>query len=37
MSVREGLLALLAEQPRNVNQLKLEFEFATGAVWPLNV
>ena len=37
MSVREGLLALLAEQPRNGHQLKLEFEFATGAVWPLNV
>ncbi len=37
MSVREGLLALLAEQPRNGHQLKLEFELATGAVWPLNV
>jgi DNA-binding PadR family transcriptional regulator len=37
MSVREGLLALLAERPRNGHQLKLEFESATGAVWPLNV
>ncbi|HEV7526264.1 MAG TPA: helix-turn-helix transcriptional regulator [Acidimicrobiia bacterium] len=37
MSVREGLLALLAEQPRNGHQLKVEFEAATGAVWPLNV
>ncbi len=37
MSVREGLLALLAERPRNGHQLKLEFEFVTGAVWPLNV
>ena len=37
MSVREGLLALLAERPRNGHQLKLEFEQATGAVWPLNV
>jgi DNA-binding PadR family transcriptional regulator len=37
MSVREGLLALLAERPRNGHQLKLEFETATGAVWPLNV
>jgi DNA-binding PadR family transcriptional regulator len=37
MSVREGLLALLAEHPRNGHQLKLEFELATGAVWPLNV
>jgi DNA-binding PadR family transcriptional regulator len=37
MSVREGLLALLAEGPRNGHQLKLEFEAATGGVWPLNV
>ena len=37
MSVREGLLALLVERPRNGHQLKLEFELATGAVWPLNV
>lgn len=37
MSVREGLLALLAERPRNGHQLKTEFETATGAVWPLNV
>jgi DNA-binding PadR family transcriptional regulator len=37
MSVREGLLALLVERPRNGHQLKIEFESATGAVWPLNV
>jgi DNA-binding PadR family transcriptional regulator len=37
MSVREGLLALLADRPRNGHQLKLEFEATTGAVWPLNV
>jgi DNA-binding PadR family transcriptional regulator len=37
MSVREGLLALLAERPRNGHQLKLDFETATGSVWPLNV
>src|SRR5215471_15456027 len=37
MSVREGLLALLADGPRNGNQLKVEFEAATGGVWPLNV
>jgi DNA-binding PadR family transcriptional regulator len=37
MSVREGLLALLAERPRNGHQLKLDFESATGSVWPLNV
>src|SRR5215471_18458378 len=37
MSVREGLLALLADGPRNGHQLKTEFEAATGGVWPLNV
>ncbi len=30
-------MALLAEQPRNGHQLKLEFESTTGGVWPLNV
>jgi len=35
--VREGLLALLAEGPRNGHQLKVDFEAATGGVWPLNV
>ena len=37
MSVREGLLALLADGPRNGHQLKNEFESVTGGVWPLNV
>ena len=37
MPVREGLLALLADGPRNGNQLKVDFEAATGGVWPLNV
>jgi DNA-binding PadR family transcriptional regulator len=37
MSVREGLLALLADGPCNGHQLKVEFEAATGGVWPLNV
>src|SRR5438132_12509999 len=37
MSVREGLLTLLASGPRNGHQLKTEFEAATGGVWPLNV
>jgi DNA-binding PadR family transcriptional regulator len=37
MSVREGLLALLADGPRNGHQLKIEFEAVTGGVWPLNV
>ena len=36
MSVREGLLALLDERPRNGHQLKTEFEAATGACLPLN-
>ncbi len=37
MAVREGLLALLQEEPRYGYQLKTEFESATGGVWPLNV
>jgi len=37
MSVREGLLALLGEQPSNGHQLKTGFEAITGGVWPLNV
>ena len=37
MTVREGLLALLAEEPRYGYQLKTAFEAATGGVWRLNV
>lgn len=37
MSVRLGLLALLAEGPRHGYQLKTEFEARTGGVWRLNV
>ena len=37
MAVREGLLALLADGPRNGHQLKVEFEATTGGIWPLNV
>jgi DNA-binding PadR family transcriptional regulator len=37
MAVREGLLALLQDEPRYGYQLKVEFETATGGVWPLNV
>ncbi len=37
MGVREGLLALLADRPKHGYQLKLDFEQATGAAWPLNV
>jgi DNA-binding PadR family transcriptional regulator len=37
MAVREGLLALLSEQPGLGYQLKTGFESATGGVWTLNV
>ena len=37
MAVREGLLALLANDAAYGYQLKQGFEAATGALWPLNV
>lgn len=37
MGIREGLLALLAEEPKYGYQLKVEFEHATGDAWSLNV
>ena len=37
MSIRQGLLALLAEQPRYGYELRAEFDARTGATWPLNV
>jgi DNA-binding PadR family transcriptional regulator len=37
VSVRQALLALLAEQPMYGYQLRSEFEQRTGATWPLNV
>ena len=37
MSVRNGLLALLAERPMGAYQLRQEFERRTGATWPLNI
>ena len=37
MSVRMGLLALLAEGPSHGYQLKAGFEERTGGVWTLNV
>lgn len=37
MSVRQGILALLAEQPMRPFQLKQEFERRTGGTWPLNI
>lgn len=37
MSIRQGLLALLGEQPMYGYQLRAEFEARTGGTWPLNV
>lgn len=37
MSVRQGLLALLGEEPKYGYQLRAEFEERTGGSWPLNI
>jgi DNA-binding PadR family transcriptional regulator len=37
MSIRHGLLALLAQGPRYGYQLRAEFESSTGTTWPLNI
>lgn len=37
MSIRQGLLALLEQQPMYGYQLRAAFEAHTGATWPLNV
>jgi DNA-binding PadR family transcriptional regulator len=37
MSIRQGLLALLAQRPMFGAQLRSEFEARTGGTWPLNV
>src|SRR4051812_43955742 len=37
MSVRSGLMALLAEGEKYGAQLRSEFETRTGGTWPLNV
>lgn len=37
MSIRHGLLALLAQGPRYGYQLRAEFEASTGSTWPLNI
>ena len=37
MSIRRGLLALLAQEPMYGAQLRTEFELRTGGTWPLNV
>ncbi len=37
MSVKHGLLVLLAEEPRHGYALKTEFEERTGGAWALNI
>lgn len=37
MSVRNGLMALLAEQPRHCYALKSDFEERTGHAWAVNI
>jgi DNA-binding PadR family transcriptional regulator len=37
MSIRQGFLALLSEQPMHGYQLRQEFERRTGGAWPLNI
>jgi DNA-binding PadR family transcriptional regulator len=37
MSIRQGLLALLAQRPMYGAQLRTEFESRTGGTWPLTV
>lgn len=37
MSIRQGMLALLADEPMYGARLRSEFESRTGGTWPLNV
>ncbi|MEO6999439.1 MAG: helix-turn-helix transcriptional regulator, partial [Terracoccus sp.] len=37
MSVKQGLMALLAQEPMYGARLRAEFEARTGGTWPLNV
>ena len=37
MSIKQGFLALLSEQPMHGYQLRQEFEARTGGTWPLNI
>lgn len=37
MSIRHGVLALLAERPRYGYEVRTAFEARTGGTWPLNV
>lgn len=37
MSIKQGLMALLAQEPMYGAQLRAEFEQRTGTTWPLNI
>ena len=37
VSIKHGLLALLASEPRYGARLRTEFELQTGGTWPLNI
>ena len=37
MSIRHGLLGLLRDEAKYGDQLRAEFESATGSTWPLNI
>jgi DNA-binding PadR family transcriptional regulator len=37
MSIRQGILAMLADGPRHGYQLRADFEERTGSTWPLNI
>jgi DNA-binding PadR family transcriptional regulator len=37
MSIRQGLMALLAQEPMYGARLRAEFEQRTGGTWPLNI
>lgn len=37
MTVRHGLVALLAERPMGVYELRKQFDARTGGTWPLNI
>ena len=37
MSIRNGILALVAERPSHGYQVKTDFEERTGGTWPLNI
>jgi DNA-binding PadR family transcriptional regulator len=37
MSIRQGILAMLADGPLHGYQLRVDFEERTGSTWPLNI